>query len=495
MTGRARTALAGSALVVLLGAGGVAWVLADGPSGEPDPGSPGQGAAALTPAPQSVGAPDLALAEDEPREDSLYPEVGDPGVDALHYDLTLDWSPDTLVLDAEAQVTFRATADAASFRLDLAGALDVASVEVDGEVVEHRHDGKDLVVLTPVSADRRHVAVVSYSGTPVPARPPTRRADTAETGWTITESGEVWTMQEPYGAFTWYPVNDHPSDEAFYDIEVRVDAPWVGVANGVLTTHQEESGRTTTDWHLDEPAASYVVTVAIGDLEATEATSTSGVPLTYWTPRGDAAARTAVQETGPALDWAEELLGPYPFSSLGVVVVPSDSAMETQTMLTLGDTDYAMSPAVLVHEVVHQWYGNQVTPSDWRDLWMNEGMAMYLQGVWEAQDEGRSVDALMDDWARFEPTLRADAGPPGDFDRDAFGSSNVYYSPALMWHEVRGRVGHEAFWSMVRAWPREHDNEHATREDYLAWIEEETGTELTDLFDAWLLGEQSPARE
>lgn len=489
MTRRARTVLAASVLaltvVALLGVTGVVLIARDLGAGDEGPG----GLPVREPR-----TPDLALAEDEPREDSLYPDVGDPGVDALHYDLRLDWSPTTRTLDAVARVTFRATADASSFRLDLGEALDVGSVEVDGVPAPHRHDGKDLVVLTPVSGQQRHVAQVSYSGSPRPVRSPTRRGDVAETGWTTTAAGEVWTMQEPFGAFTWYPVNDHPSDEAFYDVEVTVDAPWVGVSNGVLTAWEESAGRTTTGWHLDEPAASYVMTVAIGDLEATSATSSDGVPLTYWTPPDDAAALEAVRETARVLDWVQERLGPYPFSSLGAVVVDSDSAMETQTLITLGDSDYALSTAVLVHEVVHQWYGNQVTPADWRDLWMNEGMATYLQGVWEAEEDGRRVDAVMDEWATFEPGLREEAGPPGAFDRDAFGASNVYYSPALMWHELRGRLGDEAFWEMVRAWPRERDNAQATRDEYLAWIEEQTGEELTAFFEGWLLGERTPPR-
>ena len=32
-------------------------------------------------------------------------------------------------------------------------------------------------------------------------------------------------------------------------------------------------------------------------------------------------------------------------------------------MITLGATDYTTSPAVLVHEMAHQWYGDQVTPT------------------------------------------------------------------------------------------------------------------------------------
>ena len=85
-------------------------------------------------------------------------------------------------------------------------------------------------------------------------------------------------------------------------------------------------------------------------------------------------------------------------------------------MITLGATDYATSAAVLVHEMAHQWYGDEVTPDDWRDVWMNEGMAMYLQGCWQAEADGRSVDAVMDEYATFEPAMRAETGPPAAYD-------------------------------------------------------------------------------
>ena len=48
---------------------------------------------------------------------------------------------------------------------------------------------------------------------------------------------------------------------------------------------------------------------------------------------------------------------------------------------------------MLVHEIVHQWYGDEVTPVDWRDVWMNEGMATYLQATWEAETAGRPARA------------------------------------------------------------------------------------------------------
>jgi len=175
------------------------------------------------------------------------------------------------------------------------------------------------------------------------------------------------------------------------------------------------------------------------------------------------------------------------------VLVDSRSGMETQTMITLGVTDYTTSAAVLVHEMAHHWYGDVVTPDDWRDVWMNEGMAMYLQGVWQAESEGRSVDDVMDEWATFEPALRAESGPPADYDPGTFGESNIYYCPALMWHELRKRIGDERFWEVVREWPALDPDSNSNREEYLPWLVEQTGVDR-GFFDDWLLSPVTPPR-
>jgi aminopeptidase N len=429
-----------------------------------------------------------------PVEDRVYPGIGDPGVDALHYDLRLDWSPGSRTLRGVETVRLRATSDADHFQLDLGAPLEVTGLTVDGRRAAYTHRGKDLVVRTRLTTDAEHALEVRYTGTPRPVPAPVTRTDFSSTGWTITRDGGAWTMQEPYGAYSWYAVNDQPSDKALYDFRISAPSPFVGVANGELRSRRERGGTTVTRWRLGEPASSYLVTVAIGDFTMTEDESSSGVPITYWTPPDRPDLLERMRRAPAALDWVEERLGPFPFDSLGFLVVDSRSGMETQTMITLGDTEYATSPQVLVHEISHQWYGDEVTPVDWRDVWMNEGMATYVQGVWTAEDTGQPLSGMVDAWAGLESQLRADAGPPADYDPASFGSGNVYYGPAVMWDELRKRIGDAEFWRLAREWPSVHEDGNADYEDITTWWSEQSGEDLSDFFDSWLLGKGSPER-
>ena len=80
-----------------------------------------------------------------------------------------------------------------------------------------------------------------------------------------------------------------------------------------------EAGQRHDRWQLDEPASSYLVTLAIGDYTHRSNTATSGLTVDYWIPRGLPGAYDDLKVAAKAVDWIEQRLGPYPFSSLGLV--------------------------------------------------------------------------------------------------------------------------------------------------------------------------------
>ena len=439
--------------------------------------------------------PALDVSLSDPRRDPVYPDLGHPGADVLHYDLDLAWDPEERRLTGHETVLVRAARDADQLVLDLSPDLHVSRTLVDGEEVAFDRPPADLHVRTPVVRDGRYRLEIFYSGSPRPVPAPTTRGDFSTNGWTVTDDGDTWTMQEPSGASSWYAVDDQPADKATYDITISVPSPRIGIANGELLSQDEADGVTTTRWSMPQPMASYLVTIATGEYDLAETESDSGVPLSSWVPVGREDVHEGLEEAARGLTWLEEKLGPYPFDTLGFLYVDSDSGMETQTMITLGLTDYTTSTPVLVHEMAHHWYGDLLGPQTWRDLWMNEGMAMYLQGLWQAEEEPYTLEQLLDYWAvEIEPEARRESGPPAAYDPATFGEGNAYYSGALMWHEIRGLLGDEVFWRLVREWPATRPHGTAGYDDVVSWWSQESGRDLAPVFDAWLLGETSPPR-
>ena len=456
------------------------------------------GAALLLTAGASFAAPfDEGISE--PREDSYYPSKGDPGVDVLHYGLDLNWRRSARTLVGHAVLDVRATGPTDRFRLDLHSAMQVSSVKVDGSAVTASHTGKTLTVPLPaeVSADSRHVLEVDYRGTPQPVRGPTTRPDLQRIGMRVTKDGQLRTMQEPFGAFTWYPANDQPSDKALYDITIESPPGWSGISNGTMTRLPANGDRPVRSWHLSDPASTYLVTLAVGPYAHRTATGPGGLPLNFWVPRQHTSDYMRVLRNVPRdLVWLEDKLGPYPFDSAGAVVVPGGSAMETQTLVTFGARLFGRGGAreVMVHELAHQWYGDTVSPNDWTGLWLNEGMAMYLQAKWNV-DHTRTPWSLWREVFEIENSFEREAdGPPAAYKRKHFAETCVYYCTALMYDHLRERLGNRTFWRLVRQWPQTHLNSNADTATFVSWVESETGRELSSFFDRWLLSPTWPPR-
>jgi len=420
-----------------------------------------------------------------PAVDSLYPTRGTDAIDVLHYGLDLTWSPTASVLTGTATLQIRPVRDAPSISLDFKP-YQIDSLALDGKAVEGEVSHEKLVVRSPVRAGVPVTLIARYHGRPAQTPMPSKRPDAHPLGLTIDDHGGLWTMQEPFGAFTWYPSNDHPSDEALYDIAVTVPPGWSAIASGTPAGQQGQTFR----YRSAVPVATYVTTLAVGKYHKATATGPRGIPVTYWYRADETRILPMVKKSAKFLEWIEQRFGPYPFDSAGVVLVDSDSAMETQQMVTMGASIADRgSPAFeldLLHEFAHQWFGDSVTLTDWRDMWLNEGWALYVQKLYQMDAYGLSQAELVRTSRQRDAELRRQYGPPSKPDAAEFGATNVYTCAAAMLRQLHQALGDKRFFALARGWVHDNRNTQQNRQTFTTYVNRTTGHDFTAPIDTWL---------
>jgi hypothetical protein len=242
----------GRRLPVVLAVVALATAACEGASRSDQPSRGSAPKAAAAPAPPSYRA-----GLSQPVADPVYPDIGNPAVDVLHYALALRWAPSKATLSGIATLTIRAARDTDQIRLDFARPLHADKVTVDGKAATASHRGHDLIISAGrrLAKDTRALVTIRYHGRPQTLLGPMVRKDINTVGFTVGPDSSVYSIQEPYGALTWYPVNDHPSDEALYDIALTVPRGWAGVSSGVLRSTSRSGDRVTYRWHAADPLA------------------------------------------------------------------------------------------------------------------------------------------------------------------------------------------------------------------------------------------------
>ncbi|BCW67329.1 metallopeptidase [Arthrobacter sp. NicSoilB4] len=485
--GRLRTL----AIVVVLAAGGAGAV---------------SGTAQAAPNPDGAGY----VAGASGSGDEYFPHAGNGGYDVLNYDLALHYTPpaDPAVLEGNlngvATVTLRATKDLQSLNFDLRG-LDVTSVRVDGKAAkqgksqggnsaewsQEQDDANRIWELTiglqpNLKAGQKTTIVIEYGGTT--GRP----LDTtgALYGWVTTADGAM-VVNEPEGAATWYPVNDDPEDKATYTFRITVPEGKTAVANGLPSgPPATKAGWTTWTWKASDPMASYLSTAGVGDFALSYDKGPRGLPIINaiddGVPDAELAETTASLALQPTMiEFLEGQFGRYPFEAFGAIVDDDtvEYALETQTRPVYSGI---ASESTVLHELGHQWFGNSVSPSDWRDIWLNEGWATYLEWLWA---EHRGVAAMPQQFSKAVEYLDAEnrwALNIADPGRDNLFAGQVYLRGAAALHALRAKIGNKAFLAGARLWLTRHNDSTATTEDFEAVMEKASREHLDEFFDDWL---------
>lgn len=479
--------------------------------------------------------------------DSLFPNQGNSGYDVSHYDI--DFSIDvgisatanaasTTTIDATTTVSATTTgAPLSSYSFDFQGTsttlaastLSVSAVTVNGTpaafsrienttVPDATTDVHKLVITPTVPVTGAFTTVVEYSGQPVVHRD----TDNSIEGWNNTVDGATFVNQ-PVGSMTLFPNNNTPRDKATYTW--TVDAPSTlrtsnfaqaggksyqagVVSNGELVSRTPTGGgaRTTWVWDQQVPMASELTLFSIGryDIYSSDITLDSGRTIAEWTFI-DPALSAANQATTLAsraqlkamLDFFETKYGPYPGNSTGLVTDNTTGinyALETQDRPFFPNS---ASRSTTIHEIMHQWWGNHVTPTDWNDLWISEGSATYSENQFAFESAGSTTtgpeQTYYAAWNSSSGTSSTWTIPTAAMTQASqlFGSQ-VYSRGAWTLEALRTVIGAADFETLMRTYQTRlaAAPETSTRRtaQFIALAEEISGRDLTAFFQPWLYG-------
>ena len=455
----------------------------------------------------------LACAQPAPQPDSggpLLPEQA--AYDVTFYDLDLAVQPDSQRIEGTLTVHATAVDSLETFVLNLDRRLAVEQVRLIDERnrrirlrLNRRADGNQLWIDLPRTygpGETLRVAV-AYGGTPRTApNPPWEGGFT----WSETPGGRPWiaTSCQTAGPDLWWPAKDHPSDEPdSMALDIRVPDDLVVATNGRLrgTAPSADSTRTYR-WFVSTPINNYGVALNIAPYATLDTTyrSTAGtdIPIAFYVlPGEERAARRALPELLDHLRFFEDTLRPYPFAADKYAIARTPFlGMEHQTIIAhgapLGNTNAlgydAGFDALHFHELAHEWFANFVTARDWKDFWIHEGFATYLEALYAEERRGEQGYHAVIDHFRDQITNRQPIARRTPTSAQQMYGRDVYYKGALVLHTLRFLIGDDAFFAALRRMAgANHDAPRLVdTQDFVRIAEEASGRALGWFFEAYL---------
>jgi aminopeptidase N len=315
----------------------------------------------------------------------------------------------------------------------------------------------------------------------------------------------AYTMTEPQDARWWFPCFDEPWDKATSEIFATVPEDYDVGSNGWLESvdHDQQNHTRTYHWVSDDQIATYLIDLIMADYAVWNDYYIAGpddsiaiLNMVYAEDSTD-----AVYDFGnvPAMmEIFSGLFYPYPFNKYGQGTVEpfAFGGMEHQTMSTLhrnwiqGDRS---REGGISHELAHMWWGDFVTMSDWRHIWLNEGFATYSSALFNESFYGpQRFNENMEAYRQAYLVYVDIFGHEPLYDPDYLFATPEYYKGAWVLHMLRGIIGDYAFFGGLHYYASLYGYGNASTWEFADAMETISGVELDWFFEEWIFGQAHP---
>jgi len=429
----------------------------------------------------------MYLAETSQTENQTY-------YDVIYYDLDLDIDHVAETVSGPVAITAKVLSDSLTeVELDFLDNMAVSQVTSGGSPVGFTHANDILTVTLDRTYYQNETFTISvqYSGTPDPS---------AGAFGFSTHSGDpmIWSLSEPFGARSWWPCKDTPSDKAdSVDIRITADSSLIVASNGTLRDTTGSGSTITWWWHEGYPIAAYLVSIAIHPYVTFSdwyhyAPSESMEVKYFVFPDHYDAVQTNYAKTVGMIELYSNLFGQYPFlnEKYGHAEFTWGGGMEHQTITSLG----GWGEYLIAHELAHQWWGDMVTCDSFHHIWLNEGFATYTEALYSENTYGEAkYHQDMADNEYFGPgTVYCD--DLSSFGR-IFNTGLSYNKGSWVLHMLRHVVGDSTFFDILRTYYADSRYQYgtATTEDFEGVCEQVSGMDLGYFFHQWIYEEFYPS--
>jgi aminopeptidase N len=190
-----------------------------------------------------------------------------------------------------------------------------------------------------------------------------------------------------------FPCLDHPAQKAVFTVAMVIDNNLTAISNTDIRTISDlGDGRRQVTFDPTPRMSTYLLFFGVGPFEIHTDTVDRRVRVVCLPGMGDQTAfgRTFGRQ---ALAYGEDYYAiAYPLTKMDLIAVPDFAfgAMENWGAITFRENLLLNVPGVtsreaqaricevIAHEITHQWFGNLVTPEQWKYLWLNESFATYF---------------------------------------------------------------------------------------------------------------------